>query len=102
MKNFSRKLVMATIDNIQSIDEQVKSVLQNWKYDRISTIDKLILRLGVCELLFFDDIPYEVTINEAVEMAKKYGNAESQKFVNGVLDAIVKKKRINKNESSNN
>ncbi|MGQ9701241.1 MAG: transcription antitermination factor NusB [bacterium] len=97
VKAFSRKLVMLTIENMQTIDEQVKSVLQNWNYDRISTIDKLILRLGVCELLFFDDIPYEVTINEAVEMAKKYGTTESQKFVNGVLDAVVKKeKTINK------
>ncbi|MGQ9533686.1 MAG: transcription antitermination factor NusB [bacterium] len=97
VKAFSRKLVMLTIENMQTIDEQVKSVLQNWNYDRISTIDKLILRLGVCELLFFDDIPYEVTINEAVEMAKKYGTTESQKFVNGVLDAVVKKeKAINK------
>ncbi|MGQ9664464.1 MAG: transcription antitermination factor NusB [bacterium] len=97
VKAFSRKLVMLTIENMQTIDEQVKSVLQNWNYDRISTIDKLILRLSVCELLFFDDIPYEVTINEAVEMAKKYGTTESQKFVNGVLDAVVKKeKTINK------
>lgn len=103
VKAFSKKLVMLTIDNTETIDEKVKEILQNWKYDRISTIDKLILRLGVCELLFFKDIPYEVTINEAIEMAKKYGTVESQRFVNGILDAVVKKKKIiNKNESSNN
>lgn len=103
VKKFSKELVTLTIDNIQTIDKQVKNVLQNWEYDRISTIDKLILRLGVCELLFFNEIPYQVTINEAIEMAKKYGTAESQKFVNGILDAVVKQnKKIRKNESSNN
>jgi len=104
MKAFSKKLVMLTIDNMGTIDEQVKGVVQNWQYDRISTIDKLILRLGVCELLFFNDIPYEVTINEAVEMAKKFGSEESQKFVNGILDAVAKqvKKTMRKNEGSNN
>ncbi len=98
VKNFSRELVMLTIDNMQTIDKKVKNVLENWEYERISTIDKLILRLGVCELLFFNEIPYEVTINEAIEMAKKYGTGESPKFVNGILDAIVKqnKKTITK------
>lgn len=104
VKKFSKELVMLTINNMQTIDKKVKEVLENWEYERISTIDKLILRLGVCELLFFNEIPYEVTINEAIEMAKKYGTEESQKFVNGILDAIVKhnKKTITKNESSNN
>lgn len=104
VKKFSKELVMLTIDNMQTIDKKVKEVLENWEYERISTIDKLILRLGVCELLFFSEIPYEVTINEAIEMAKKYGTGESPKFVNGILDAIVKqnKKTITKNESSNN
>ncbi|MGB9720968.1 MAG: transcription antitermination factor NusB [bacterium] len=100
VKKFTKKLVMSTIENLERIDEQIKSVIKNWEYNRISTIDKLILRMGVCELLFFEDIPYEVTINEAIEIAKKFGNEESNKFVNGILDAIVKKMR--KNEGSNN
>ncbi len=98
VKKFSKELVTLTIDNMQTIDKKVKDVLEHWEYERISTIDKLILRLGVCELLFFNEIPYEVTINEAIEMAKKYGTGESPKFVNGILDAIVKqnKKTITK------
>ncbi len=103
VKTFAKKLTLLTIEQMASIDEQIKDVVKNWEYDRVSTIDKLILRMGVCELMFFDDIPYEVTINEAVEIAKKFGNEESKRFVNGILDAIVKKEQNKrKNEGSNN
>ncbi|MEO0184392.1 MAG: transcription antitermination factor NusB [candidate division WOR-3 bacterium] len=103
VKTFTKKLAMSTLNNLESIDEQIKGVIKNWEYDRISTIDRLILRIGVCELLFFEDIPCEVTINEAIEIAKKYGNDESNKFVNGILDAIARKtKKLRKHEGSNN
>ncbi len=103
VKEFSKQITTLTINNIQRIDEQIKNVVQNWEYNRVATIDKLILRLGVCEFLFFDDIPYEVTINEALELAKKFGTDDSKLFVNGILDAVLKKMTGNrKNESSNN
>lgn len=101
-KNFALALTMLTIENTTKIDDYIKGALQNWEFERIGTIDKLILRMGICEFLFFDDIPFEVSINEAIELAKKFGTDESNKFVNGILDAIVKKVKINKNESSDN
>lgn len=103
VKSFTKKLTILTIENAKKIDEQIKGVVKNWEFNRIATIDKLILRMGICEFLFFNDIPFEVSINEAVELAKKFGGDESNKFINGVLDAVAKKLIItNKNESSNN
>ncbi len=101
-KNFATTLTMLTIEHLVKIDDYIKGALQNWEFERIGTIDKLILRMGICEFLFFDDIPFEVTINEAIELSKKFGTDESNKFVNGVLDAIAKKIKIEKNESSDN
>ncbi|HEC77885.1 MAG TPA: transcription antitermination factor NusB [candidate division WOR-3 bacterium] len=89
-KKFSRELVEMTIDNLKTIDEQIINVLENWPFDRVSVIDKIILRLGTCEILYFKDIPPQVSINEAIEIAKKYGGGDSGKFVNGVLDAVKK------------
>jgi N utilization substance protein B len=102
VKIFTTNLTTHTIKNISKIDEYIKNAVENWEFDRISVIDRLILRMGVCEFLFFDDIPIEVSITEAIELAKKLGTDESNKFVNGVLDAIAKRINSNKNESSNN
>ena len=96
-KKFSRHLVDKTINNLSEIDANITKVLKNWPYDRISVIDKTILRLGTCEILYFDDIPPHVSINEAIEISKKYGGSDSSKFVNGILDAIKRNY-----ESSNN
>jgi N utilization substance protein B len=65
-------------------------VIQNWEYDRISVVDKIILQIGTCELVYFDDIPPQISINEAIEIGKKYGGNDSGRFINGVLDAIRK------------
>jgi N utilization substance protein B len=89
-KKFSRELVEKTIDNLSAIDTAIITVLENWPYDRISVIDKTILRIGACEILYFDDIPAQVSINEAIEISKKYGGSDSGKFVNGILDAVKK------------
>ena len=87
---FCQQLVKVTVEHIESIDTHIKNVIQNWPYDRISVIDKTILRIGTCELLFFDDIPAQVTINEAIEIGKRYGGADSGRFINGILDAVRK------------
>jgi N utilization substance protein B len=89
-KSFTRQLVAQTLDNIGEIDTRIKGVLQNWPLDRISIIDKTILRLGTCEILYFEDIPAQVSINEAIEIGKKYGGNDSGRFVNGILDAVKK------------
>ena len=96
-KTFCRTLVETTISNLVEIDQEIITVLKNWSYDRISVIDKTILRLGACEVLFFEDIPPQVSINEAIEIGKKYGGTDSSRFINGVLDAVKKN-----NESRDN
>jgi N utilization substance protein B len=88
---FCRELVNKTVDRLDEIDHAIMAVLKNWEYDRISVIDRIILRLGTCEMLFFEDIPAQVSINEAIELGKRYGGSESGRFINGVLDAIRKK-----------
>jgi len=89
-KEFSKELVQVVLNNIKELDLIIPNYLKNWKYDRILSIDRNILRLGLAELLYRKDIPYKVTINEAIELAKKFGDEKSGSFINGVLDNIVK------------
>jgi len=77
-------------ENRERIDEIISKYLLNWDFGRVSYIDRSILRLGAYELLYEMDVPIEVTLDEMVEIAKKYGSEESGKFVNGVLDKIAK------------
>jgi len=78
---------------MEDIDRLISSSVKNWRFDRISLVDKSILRLGAYEVFFSNfSIPYPVAINEAVEIAKIYGTEESGSFVNGVLDAMGKEK----------
>ena len=89
-KEFCTDLVKKTVSNLADIDQHITRVLKNWPYNRVSVIDKVILRLGACEILYFHDIPPQVTINEAVELGKKFGGSDSSKFINGVIDAVRK------------
>ncbi len=89
-KNFSKMLVEKTMANLEEIDKKIIKVIKNWEYDRISLVDKIILRMGTCEIVYFDDIPPQISINEAIEIGKKYGGSDSGRFINGVLDAIRK------------
>lgn len=104
-KEFAKELVKLVVNHREEIDNIVPKYLKNWRYDRILSIDRNILRLGVAELFFREDIPYKVTINEAIELAKKFGDKKSGSFVNGVLDSIVKtekeKKEILRNKLKN-
>jgi N utilization substance protein B len=74
-------------------DEQIARAAEKWKLSRLSLVDRSILRLGVYQLLCCTEIPDKVVINEAIELAKKYSGAQSPRFVNGVLDAILKQKK---------
>jgi len=88
-QNFARDLVAAAVERSSEIDELIASASKNWRIDRMSRVDRNILRLGACELVAFPDVPVKVVINEAVELAKRFGTAESSAFVNGVLDRIA-------------
>ena len=93
VKEFATALVTDICDKLNVIDETISGYATNWQLDRMATVDRNILRLASFELLFRNDIPPKVAINEAVELAKKYGDLESGKFVNGILDKINKTKK---------
>ena len=86
---FAREIVAAAAERGPEIDELIAASSKNWRIDRMSRVDRNILRLGACELIAFRDVPVKVVINEAVELAKRFGTAESSAFVNGVLDRIA-------------
>jgi N utilization substance protein B len=86
---FARDLVAAATEHARKLDELITAASKNWRIDRMSRVDRNILRLGACELVAFGDVPVKVVINEAVELAKRFGTAESSAFVNGVLDRIA-------------
>lgn len=72
-------------------DEDIVKHLKNWDFNRLAIIDRVILRLAIIELEHFEDVPPEVTINEAIELAKKFSTDKSDKFINGLLDAIFRR-----------
>jgi N utilization substance protein B len=85
---FVRRLLQALQDHWASVDETLTRVTTNWRLERLSRIDRSILRLGAAELLHVPETPPKVVIQEAVRLAGRYGGPESPRFVNGVLDAI--------------
>ena len=96
--NYSYRLIDSTINESDKIDKYIESKLKNWDLKRIALIDKLILRLSLTEMFFFDDIPLKVSIVEGVEIAKIFGNDESSAFINGVLDSLYNDLKNNKIE----
>jgi N utilization substance protein B len=90
LKVFARLLIAGTIENIKAVDEAITGHLQNWSFERLKKVDLAILRIGAYSLLFQHDIPAQITIDEAIEIAKEYGSEDSYRFINGVLDGIWK------------
>lgn len=88
-KEFVLELVNGVANNKLAIDELLVDYLQNWNLDRLSKVDRQILRLAVYEMVFRDDVPGKVAVNEAVDLAKHFGMPESGKFVNGVLGKLI-------------
>jgi N utilization substance protein B len=88
-QEFARELAAAASTRATELDELIAGSSKNWRIDRMSRVDRNILRLGACELVAFREVPVKVVINEAVELAKRFGTAESSAFVNGVLDRIA-------------
>ena len=88
-REFAHELIRKVLTNIDDLDKKIASRVTNWEMNRIALIDKLLLRMGICEILYFPDIPPKVSINESIEIAKDYSTAGSGKFINGILDAIL-------------
>ncbi len=88
-RDFCLNLVNKVIENQKELEELIVKKLSNWELERIALIDRLLLRLGIAEMLFFPEIPPKVTMNEMIEIAKEYSTAKSGKFINGILDAIL-------------
>ena len=89
--DFSKNEILGVFFNLDLIDNTISENLKNWSINRLSKVSLAILRLAVYEIIFVDDIPNSFSINEAVELAKKYGVEDDAKYVNGVLGAIVNK-----------
>ena len=89
--DFSKELLVTSKANQQNIDDMIRSVLEHWQLERVSSIDRVILRLACAEMMFHEDIPPKVSINEYIEIAKRFGDKDSPSFVNGVLDAVARK-----------
>ncbi len=97
-----KTLFFETIRNAELYDSYLKEKATNWDIERIARVDRVLMQMAICELLNFEDIPVKVTLNEYMELAKEYSTPESNKFINGVLDALIHfftaKSLIRKNE----
>ena len=87
---FIKSLFDFVLKNMKWTEDIIKSNLENWEIDRVAQIDKILLKMGICEIYFIDNIPPKVTISEMVEIAKIYSTDESPVFINGILDAVFK------------
>lgn len=92
LKTFARLLTRGAIDHIEEVDAAIARHLEHWSFERLKKVDLAILRASAYSLLFQDDIPGRITIDEAIEMAKEFGSDDSYRFVNGVLDAVWKER----------
>jgi N utilization substance protein B len=86
---FAVELVRTVLAHEAELEGLIKAKVAHWELSRIAVIDRMLLRMGIAELLYFPDIPPKVTINESIEVAKNYSTEKSGKFINGVLDAIL-------------
>ena len=89
--DFAQRVVKGSVEHREEIDRLISTTTKHWKMDRMATVDRNILRIAVYEFLYEGTVPKKVSINEALEIAKKYSTAESAQFINGVLDGIKKK-----------
>jgi transcription antitermination factor NusB len=91
IRTFSKILVIGVCENKKGLDALISQSSKNWRLERMSHADRSILRLGVFEIVFMKDIPPKVTIDEAIELGKRFGTQESGAFINGILDNIYNK-----------
>ncbi len=91
--DFTKNLALKVSENLEVIDAAIERNSAKWKMNRISKVALAVMRLAICEILFYDDIPVGVSINEAVELCKKYASKDDYSFVNGVLSTIAKEEK---------
>jgi N utilization substance protein B len=92
VRDFALSLIKGTISNIEQIDEVIKKYSKNWVPERLTVIDRSILRLAIFEMLYMENIPAVVTIDESIELGKTFGGENSGQFINGILDSVKKYK----------
>jgi N utilization substance protein B len=92
-KEFTEKLVNSVLSHQKEVDNIIKERLANWDMERIALIDRLLLRIGITEILYFNDIPPKVSMNEVIEIAKDFSTSNSSKFINGILDTFLNELR---------
>ncbi len=90
VRSFAEELVKGTFNHRRKINSAIEQSAENWSIERMAVVDRNVLRLAVYEILYRMDIPSSVTINEAIEIAKKFGTDQSGSFVNGILDSAAK------------
>jgi N utilization substance protein B len=88
-KEFAKRLIAGVIEHRAEIDRAIEASAENWKLSRMAKVDLIILRLATYELLFCPDIPMNVSLDEAIEIGKRYGSDDSSSFINGVLDKVA-------------
>lgn len=88
---FAAALAKSVWANREALDREIEPVLENWSLERVSRIDRLLLRMALAEMHYFQDIPIKVSIDEAIELAKRYSDAKASGFINGILDTLAKK-----------
>ncbi len=91
---YSKKIVNTCVENIKDIDSLITSKSSNWDINRIAFIDKIIIRLALTEMIYFDEVPPKVSIVEAVEISKEFSTKDSSSFINGILDSIYNENNI--------
>ena len=89
-KEFAQPLIEGMVTHLPEIDDRIRRYSENYEFHRISPVDRNVLRLAIYEMLFRDDIPPVVSINEAIDLAKTFGSGDSGRFVNGILDRVKK------------
>jgi N utilization substance protein B len=90
VKAFAEEIIKGTYKNLLRINKLIHACAKNWSLDRMAVVDRNVLRMAVYEILYRMEIPTSVTINEAIEIAKKFGTEESGSFVNGILDSVAR------------
>ena len=100
MDDYSKALVLKVEEVCEELDSSIEKFLDKWKLNRIPKVTLAVFRLAVCEFKYFADIPVKVTINEAIELAKKYASEEDASYINGVLGSYVRENPPAKNEDA--
>ena len=96
---YASKLFYATIENEQNVDKLIEKKLVNWEMNRLATMDRMILRMALSEMIYIDEVPPKVSITEAVEIAKEFSSEDSSGFVNGIMDAIYNEIFVSKDKT---